>query len=82
MQATTRFHHPIPAMLPPQPQFILDDPTALHTADHMLNAHTNTGNISVGGSFVRRQFLGAWFFLRLLNGDVRHGKALKSQILI
>lgn len=82
MQATACFHHLIPAMLPPQPQGILDDPTALHTADHMLNAHTNTGNVAVGGSLVRRQFLPAWFFLRLLDGDVRHGKALKAQILI
>ncbi len=47
MQATTRLHDPILDVLPPQPQFVLDDPTPLHTANDMFDPHPYARNPTV-----------------------------------
>ena len=82
MQATTRFHHLIAAMLTPQAECVFHDPTAFHTPNHMLDSHADACNPPVLGFLVRRQGATARLFLRLRDRDPGDCKALKPQVLI
>ncbi len=69
-------------MFAPQAQGIFDNATPFHTADHMLDPHTNTSTSTVLGFCLGRQCRSSWLFRRLLHHHPGHGKALKAQVLI
>lgn len=82
MEPAARFHEAVPNVFTPQAQLVFHNATALDTANHVLNPHTDTGNGSVGCPLLWCQFSTARLFRGLVDRDARHGKALKAEILI
>ena len=82
MQATTGFHHLVPAVLAPQPECVFDDPAPFHTPNHMLNPYADGCQPPVLGFLVWREGATAWLFLRLRDRTSSDGKALKAQVVI
>src|SRR5918997_3666320 len=79
---TGNFHHDVTDRVLPVANSVLDDATALHTAHGMLNAHFLARDPLIFFFLHRGEFTTSRFLRRLLHGDVRYRKALKSHILI
>jgi len=69
-------------MLPPQAEFVFNDPAPFDTPKHMLNPYADGCQPPVLGFLVWRECATAWLFLRLRDRTPGNGKALKAQVLI
>jgi hypothetical protein len=82
MQPTGNFHHHVPDTVLPVADFILHDPTALHTADGMLNPHFLARNAAVLFFLFQGELASTGLLGWLPNDHRRNGKTLKAHILI
>src|SRR5688572_29536190 len=82
VQPTRDFHHQVTDTVLPVADFVLHDPTALHTADGMLNPHFLACNSTVRFFLLQGEFATTGLLGWLPNSYRRDGKALKPHVLI
>jgi len=82
MQRAGDFHHHVPDTVLPVADFVLHDPTALHTADGMLNPHFLARNPPVLFFLFRGELTAPWLLRWLPNRHGRDGKSLEPHVLI
>ena len=81
MQGTAEFHDQIAHARLEQAQGVFDDPTALDTTVHMLNAHPAPGQRLIGPFLLGRQLVAARFPGRHEDLDLGQRKRQKAQVL-
>lgn len=82
MQPAGDRHHQVAEGRVPVAHLVLHDPTALHTAHRMLDAHFLARHTMIRSLLLNCQLSATRFLCWLLNDDVFNHKSLKSHVLI
>jgi hypothetical protein len=82
VQATSDRHHQVAHRRLPVAQLVLHDPTALHTAHHVLDPHLLARYTMILSLLLNCQLSTTRFLCWLLNQNVLKRKSLKSHVLV
>jgi len=82
MQATTGVHDGIPQPVLQEADFVLHDPVAFHSPNHVFNPDSDRGHTPIHLRLRGREFSSRRLLLGLDNRDVLQAEALETLILI